>query len=438
MSKYTMPPRQKMINLLYVILIAMLAINISADVLDGYKIMNKEFSARIEDVSAYNDTLKSKILTEGMPERRQLAIGIGNKADSVRMLLDDLKEDIAKSADKDDYKPGKIKAEDDLNAVPSVFLSATKGRGKELREALINFREYASACISDSCRRHYAASFLKVDSRSLGMSWEKETFSYLPAIGGIMVLNKLEENVLMTVAEAYQSLLFDADQSKMKQGQRYVLINEGQRVINDDGTIDLPAVSVSSSATSILYRNYDNAMNIFCAGITQDKLIASISSGKIYRKGAAWIANPGSAKQVTIAFECVRNNRRVKLFSNVFQVKPLPDPIPYLVYKDGNSTLKYYGSVPIHRSALANAIEVRAEAAEGPAMNFKVTGFETILIKANSNKISSAHSSGSHISEAQRNQISQIERGDKFYITSITVVGATGKKQIAPINTIIL
>lgn len=39
MGKYTLPPRQKMINLLYVILIAMLAINISADVLEGYKLL---------------------------------------------------------------------------------------------------------------------------------------------------------------------------------------------------------------------------------------------------------------------------------------------------------------------------------------------------------------------------------------------------------------
>lgn len=36
MAKYTLPPRQKMINLLYVVLIAMLAINISSDVLEGY------------------------------------------------------------------------------------------------------------------------------------------------------------------------------------------------------------------------------------------------------------------------------------------------------------------------------------------------------------------------------------------------------------------
>ena len=52
MGKYTLPPRQKMINLLYVILIAMLAINISADVLEGYKLLNKESAVRFQKAVA--------------------------------------------------------------------------------------------------------------------------------------------------------------------------------------------------------------------------------------------------------------------------------------------------------------------------------------------------------------------------------------------------
>ncbi|MFK1998318.1 hypothetical protein ACIXFW_18145 [Bacteroides fragilis] len=48
MAKYTLPPRQKMINLLYVVLIAMLAINISSDVLEGYGRMNNDYLPQIK------------------------------------------------------------------------------------------------------------------------------------------------------------------------------------------------------------------------------------------------------------------------------------------------------------------------------------------------------------------------------------------------------
>lgn len=42
--------------------------------------------------------------------------------------LEELKEDIARKADKEKYEAGKLKAKDDLNAVPEVFLSVTGER----------------------------------------------------------------------------------------------------------------------------------------------------------------------------------------------------------------------------------------------------------------------------------------------------------------------
>ena len=61
MAKYTLPPRQKMINLLYVVLIAMLAINISSDVLEGYGQMNNDYLPQIKKLEEYNRTLLERI-----------------------------------------------------------------------------------------------------------------------------------------------------------------------------------------------------------------------------------------------------------------------------------------------------------------------------------------------------------------------------------------
>ena len=51
MANYKLPPRQKMINLLYVILIAMLAINISGEVLDGIITANKDMKHNLEGLN---------------------------------------------------------------------------------------------------------------------------------------------------------------------------------------------------------------------------------------------------------------------------------------------------------------------------------------------------------------------------------------------------
>lgn len=211
MGKYTLPPRQKMINLLYVILIAMLAINISADVLEGYKLLNKESAVRFQKAVAYNDSLRTRVMTMFSDSTRLVAKRLDSLSVDCRGMLAQLREEIAAQADKEKYVPGKLSAADDLNAVPRVMLSATDGKGDLLREKLSAFKEQALACISDSTRRDYAESFLPLESFTRGMSWERELFSYLPAIGGFVALDRLEQDVLALEAEVYNSMMHDRE-----------------------------------------------------------------------------------------------------------------------------------------------------------------------------------------------------------------------------------
>ena len=138
MAKYTLPPRQKMINLLYVVLIAMLAINISSDVLEGYGLMNNDYLPQIEQLEEYNRTLLERINNSRNDQTTLSAQSIDATAGKLMGTLEGLKEDIARKADKEKYETGKLKAKDDLNAVPEVFLSVTGGKGKMLRLLLTN------------------------------------------------------------------------------------------------------------------------------------------------------------------------------------------------------------------------------------------------------------------------------------------------------------
>lgn len=66
MSNYKLPPRQKMINLLYVILIAMLAINISGEVLDGFATANQDMKKNVETLKVYNGGWKNNLRHVGI------------------------------------------------------------------------------------------------------------------------------------------------------------------------------------------------------------------------------------------------------------------------------------------------------------------------------------------------------------------------------------
>lgn len=434
-----MPPRQKMINLLYVILIAMLAINISTDVLEGYKLMNEDFEARISGLEVYNDSLLAKITREGSEEEQQVSAEMSGRMHELRSTLHELREEIARLADHDDYKPGMIKAHDDLIAVPTLFLSATTGRGKELRRSVDSLKTFALSHVINDSRYEYVNSYLTLKSNTRGISWEKETFSYLPAIGGVAFLNKLEEEVLLVTNEVYRSMLYD-DRTETSRNRHYILINEEQHAVNEDGTVDAPVVLLSSSE-DVLYRQYENPLNLFSIGIPADQLTFGMTNGKIYSTGDACIAVPNAgAKDATVYVDGMKDGAKARLFECRYHVKSLPDPFAYLVYKNNQGkSVEYRGNVPISKESLLNMIQLGARADEGPDVSYTVQSFETVLIKAATNKVTTLRSAGNALSGEQRRQIENLGHDDKFYITSILVSGTGGvKKQIAPINVIIM
>ena len=55
-KKRKLSPRQKMINLMYVVLMAMLALNISSDVLNGFSLVDEGLNRTKENASSQNQT----------------------------------------------------------------------------------------------------------------------------------------------------------------------------------------------------------------------------------------------------------------------------------------------------------------------------------------------------------------------------------------------
>ena len=118
MATSNLPPRQKMINLIYVILLAMMAINVSSDVMQGFSVLSSHTQQQNGSLAQLNRTLQEKCTQEKAA------------ADSIRQLLDEytaltagLREEIARNADKDDYTPGKLIKAEDMKAVPFVMLA---------------------------------------------------------------------------------------------------------------------------------------------------------------------------------------------------------------------------------------------------------------------------------------------------------------------------
>ncbi|MBQ0008169.1 MAG: gliding motility protein GldM, partial [bacterium] len=93
-------PRQKMIGMMYLVLTAMLALNVAAEIINGYKMVN---SSLVDTITTTENRVRSLIGTmEYMNEQNPTKTGpwlektyiVRDKCDSMYKLLSDFKEGV--------------------------------------------------------------------------------------------------------------------------------------------------------------------------------------------------------------------------------------------------------------------------------------------------------------------------------------------------------
>ena len=137
-----MSPRQKMINLMYIVLTAMLALNVSSDVLDGFTQVHDGLKRSNINVDQRNSAIYRQLqsLAQQNPEKARTWL---EKASEVRMetrklymYVDTLKQLIVRKADGDDGDVDNISIRDVLESAAVVMLTPGAHRGRLLRQRI--------------------------------------------------------------------------------------------------------------------------------------------------------------------------------------------------------------------------------------------------------------------------------------------------------------
>ncbi|MBR5335670.1 MAG: gliding motility protein GldM, partial [Bacteroidaceae bacterium] len=146
-KKNKISPRQKMINLMYVLLMAMLALNVSSDVLNGFTLVDESLSrstanANEQNRAMYDDFEQSMAQNpEKVREWYQRAQTVRTMSDTLYNLAERLKVRIAEKADGADGDYSNLENREDLEASTYVMLAPGSGQGKQLYDAIISYRE---------------------------------------------------------------------------------------------------------------------------------------------------------------------------------------------------------------------------------------------------------------------------------------------------------
>jgi len=202
-------PRQRLISMMYLVLTALLALNVSKDILNAFSIVDEtlQTSNRITESKNYQDYAELN-RQKGILGEDKVAVAFANAqqikalSDSVVSYIEQLKIDFIEFVDGESaFNPdgtvksvAQIKAKDNISKATEFM---KKGYAKELKTKIDNYRtqllkfvdEKEFASMSTAIGLDVNAGFKNADGAS--ESWEAHYFEGVIFAAGVTLLNKL-------------------------------------------------------------------------------------------------------------------------------------------------------------------------------------------------------------------------------------------------------
>lgn len=507
-------PRQKMINLMYIVFLAMVALNVSSDVLSGFKHVEDALDASNAGAQSRNQKLYEEFerAYQQNPEKvahwYDAAKQVRANSASLILFIDSLKREIAVEADGRKGDPTNIRNRENLEAVNQVMLKPSHNRGPQLRQYLETYRQHLVSVLPEPDGRVVSQYLSTQDPEGSLMKWEEAMFENIPVAAAVTILAKIQGDVNNAEGHAIESLMQSIDRGDVRVNQMSAFViptsrnvmrgssfeaqivmaavdttqtpsiyigdqlynsersnyytvtasREGIQTLKGylevhkpDGSaeklpfetdyfVSEPMATVSNTMMNVMYAGIDNPLSISVPGVAASQISASMTNGTLTRSGNGWVAKPKTVNQdAIITVTAQQNGRSITVSQTSFRVRRLPDPTPYILYKDaaGNTT-RYKGGTPISKASLLSAGGIHAAIDDGLLnVEFNVKSFRIDIFDSMGNDIPE-DSQTSEFSERQRTAISRLQRGKKFFITRVKAVGPDGlERTLSPIEVIV-
>ena len=222
-------PRQKMISMMYIVLTAMLALNVSTDVLNGFSLVQESLSKTIHSTEIKNEALYDQFadLNSQNPQKvgewLKVANNVKSKTDSLYGVIETLKFDIVKAADGEQADLNNIQGKDNLDvsaqvALPSGVIPQNQ-RGVILKNDLNKYANYMVSLVKDTAKIAAIKETFNTEDRIVNgdpVSWETARFSSMPVSATITLLTKIQADLRNTESEVVSYLKNQVDASDFR------------------------------------------------------------------------------------------------------------------------------------------------------------------------------------------------------------------------------
>ena len=251
-------PRQKMINMMYLVLTALLALNVSSEILNAFVTVNGSI-VKSNDLITDKNKLTYESFAEKLkdPQTQAQAAAWAPKADEAKKLsadlygyIEQLKADMEKEAGTYEHDGKQLINADNLDA--ATRLMDTKGKGKELYTKLGDFKKQMIALLGTDPKASFYDKSLPIDlnvpqskaGNKFGNDvngWTQSYFHMTPAIAALTILSKFQNDVKNSEAQ-----IVDYFHSKI--GEVKLVYNKFQAIATSNTSYAMPGDDVEITA----------------------------------------------------------------------------------------------------------------------------------------------------------------------------------------------
>lgn len=334
-------PRQRMIAMMYLVLTALLALNVSKEVVQAFILVEQGLDKTIENVNEKNNGVYDLFLQRELNEEvkvkpwRLKADQVKVQAEELRVYIDTLKRHIIYSADgkdapaigaKGEIYTDSIQKADNLEAGGIVMIgSSYNGEAYELHKKLDNFRSFLLNDMVDPSASPLISSIkatLNTDDPVKNVkeggekkTWEIARFDQLPMIACITLLTKIQTDISNAESDVINHLLSQVDAKEIKVNKIDAVVKAKRSAVfkGDKYEADIFLAAFDTTQTPTVYiGRYDSTVtagnvDYFMKGdyqtldVTNGKAQYSVTAGSVNPSvnwgGLIEILTPGGTKK---------------------------------------------------------------------------------------------------------------------------------------------
>jgi gliding motility-associated protein GldM len=257
-------PRQKMINIMYLVLTALLALNVSSEILNAFKVVDKSLTGSNDNLNKANSTLYSSLLAKTNEAASAVNAKIWQpKADQAKKLSDamntyieDIKKQLKAEAGLKLNESGQeVFKEDDLEAATRLFGNGEGGKnlGPQLEQKLKDYR-VAMLAIDPEIAKEFTTSLSVDGAPATGQDGKVKDFTdayfhMTPTVAGLTLLSKFQNNVKNSENQVATFCHSKVGEVKVKFDKTGVLVGQSANYVMPGQEIEITAgIGAYSSA----------------------------------------------------------------------------------------------------------------------------------------------------------------------------------------------